>query len=80
MDQPTAATRPPAQQPPSADQVRLLPSRIVVMRDGDQEQLVDALAELLVARLELRSERLHVGGGPSGASALVSGFSREEEA
>ena len=59
--------------------MRLLPSRVVAMHEGDEEQLVDALAELLVEWLELRRERLPVAVGPSGASALVSGFSREEE-
>ena len=78
MDQPTSGRCPPAR-PALADDVRLLPSRVVAMRERDEDELVDALAELLVAWLELRPERLPVAVGPSGASALVSGFSREEE-
>ena len=78
MDQPTSGSRPIAR-PTLADDVRLLPSRVVAMRERDEEQLVDALAELLVAWLELHPERRSAARGPSGASALVSGFSREEE-
>ncbi len=78
MDQPTAGSRPIAQ-PPLADDVRLLPSRLVGIRERDEEDLVDALAELLIERLELQPERSSIAAGPSGASALVSGFSREEE-
>lgn len=60
--------------------MRLLPSRLVALGKGDEEELVDALAELLVEWLELHPERLPLAAGPSGASALVSGFSCEEEA
>jgi hypothetical protein len=46
----------------------MLPSRFVPMSEHEEEQLIDALAELLIEWLELHPDRLPVGLGRSGRS------------
>jgi hypothetical protein len=56
---------------PADGELRLLPSRYVPMSERKEEQLIDALAELLIEWLELHPDLLPVGPRPSKRSELL---------
>lgn len=60
-------------------ELRLLPTRFVPMSEREEEQLLDALAELLVEWLELHPERLPGSLRPSDESGLLDDPSSKEE-